>query len=185
MDISKIKLKTDNLLLVPISMDYIDDIFREFTPEITAYMYPQPYQSKDEAVNFVQHAIKTNNEWSNLQLVVLSGCNGTFLGCAAIHHIDTDTPEFGIWIKESAHGNAFGKEAIFALKQWADENLHYEYLLYPVVDNNFSSRMIPESLGGIISREYDDANKIGKIQHCLEYRIYPGDTEIINEKGIR
>ena len=184
MGIIKFRIITKNLLLVPISMDYAEDIFREFTPAIAFYMFPQPYKNIDETINSIQSAIKTNNEGSNLKLVVLSRTDETFLGCASINGIDTDTPEFGIWIKQSAHGNAYGKEAIFALKKWADENLHYRYLLYPVADTNLPSRRIPESLGGVVAREYDDANKIGKILHCLEYRIYPDETETTKEYGI-
>ena len=176
MDITKFRLTTKNLLLVPISLDYTEDIFREFTPDITVYMFPQPYKNINETISYIKYAIKTNNEGSNLKLVVLSKTGEAFLGCASINSIDTDTPEFGIWIKQSAHGNSYGKEVIYALKKWADENLHYGYLLYPVADANLPSRRIPESLRGIVAREYDDANKIGKILHCLEYQIYPDET---------
>ena len=168
-----IYLKTKNLLLVPISLDYAEDIFREFTSEITAYMYPKPYKKIEDTKHSIQSSITKNNEGSNLQMVVLAPNGSSFLGCAAIHNIDTDTPEFGIWIKRSAQGNSYGKEAIFALKTWADKNLHYKYLLYPVTTDNNASRRIPESLGGNISREYDDTNMSGNLQHILEYRIYP------------
>jgi RimJ/RimL family protein N-acetyltransferase len=118
----------------------------------------------------------TNQRGSNLQAVVLDKDDGSFLGCAGIHNIDTGTPEFGIWIKKSAHGNSYGKEAIIALKKWADENLDYEYLLYPVTEENYASRRIPEFLGGIVVREYDETNMSGNLQHILEYRIYPDGT---------
>ena len=39
-----------------------------------------------------------------------------------------------------------GKEAITALKHWADANLRYEYLAHPVDRRNGASRRIPESL---------------------------------------
>lgn len=154
-------------------MDYKEDIFREFTTAITTYMYPEPYEKIEDTINFIHSSMNSNKEGSNLQLVVLAKKVRAFLGCAGIHNIDTNTPEFGIWIKESAHGHSYGKEAIFALKKWADENLHYEYLLYPVAEDNVASKRIPELLGGSISREYDDTNRSGVLQHILEYRIYP------------
>ena len=95
------------------------------------------------------------------------------MGCGGLHHIDTKTPELGVWIKKSAQGNGYGKETIIALKEWADKNLDYEYILYPAVEENYPSRRIPEFLGGEVFREYDKVNMSGKEQHLLEYRIYP------------
>ncbi|MDD5190501.1 MAG: GNAT family N-acetyltransferase [Dehalococcoidales bacterium] len=173
MNTSSFHLETKNLLLVSISMEYKEDIFREFTLEIATYMYPQPYEKIEDTIRFIQHSMKRNREGNNLQLVVLDRKDRSFLGCAGIHNIDTNTPEFGIWLKKSAHGNSYGKEAIFALNKWADENLNYEYLLYPVTEENSASKRIPELLGGIASREYDDTNMSGVLQHVIEYRIYP------------
>ena len=173
MDILTFIIKTENLLLVSISMEYKEDIFRELNREIATYMYPKPYENVEETVPFIQESMQTNKEGTNLQLVALDRGDNTFLGCAGIHNIDTVTPEFGIWIKKSAHGNSYGKEAIFALKKWADENLDFEYLLYPVAKENFASKRIPELLGGKVVREYFETNMSGNLLHILEYRIYP------------
>ena len=82
-------------------------------------------------------------------------------------------PELGIWIKKSAHGNGYGKEAMVALKKWADKNLKYDYILYPVAQDNLASRKIPEFLGGKIEHEYDEETQNGVTLHFIEYRIYP------------
>jgi hypothetical protein len=42
-----------------------------------------------------------------------------------------------------------------------------------VADKNIASRKIPESLGGVIEKEYDDKGLGGNEYHALEYRIYP------------
>jgi [ribosomal protein S5]-alanine N-acetyltransferase len=114
--------------------------------------------------------------------VILKKENNEFLGCVGAHHIDTKTPEFGIWIKKSTHGNGYGKDSVYALKKWADINIDYEYLLYPVEAENYPSRRIPESLDGKIFREYDKINMSGKNQHLLEYRIYPAKNILQNNK---
>ena len=57
-------------------------------------------------------------------------------------------PELGIWLKKAAHGNGYGLETITALKNWAEVNLEFDRLLYPVDRRNFPSRRIPERLGG-------------------------------------
>lgn len=166
-------IETKNLLLQPITLDYKEEIFREFTPEITTYMFPKSPDKIEETIEFIETAMKENEEGSNFQVVVLNKATKEYLGNAGIHNINTKTPELGIWIKKSAHGNSYGKEAMVAFKEWADKNLDYEYILYPVVDVNYASKRIPEFLGGKIFREYDEENMSGRNQHLLEYRIYP------------
>jgi hypothetical protein len=62
---------------------------------------------------------------------------------------------------------------MIAIKNWADKNVDYEYIVYPVVDNNISSRKIPESMGGKIEREYEETTGLGQKVCMLEYRIHP------------
>lgn len=95
-----------------------------------------------------------------------------FLGICEVGAIDTDTPELGIWIKKSAQGNGFGREAIHVLKVWIDKNLEYEYLAYPVEQRNIPSRKIAESLGGKVFREFQQTHLSGNLLDQVEYRIY-------------
>jgi len=173
MDTSNIIIETKNLRLKGITSAYKNDIFREFTSAITTHMFPKPAEKIEETVEFIETSIKENKEGSNFQIVIINKESEDFLGCGGIHHIDRKTPELGIWIKKSAHGHGYGKEAIIALKEWANKHLDYEYLLYPVVDENYPSRRIPEFFGAKVAREYDEKNMNGKNQHILEYRIYP------------
>jgi RimJ/RimL family protein N-acetyltransferase len=175
MNTTGIAIETENLVLCAISRDYAEEIFKEFTSEITTYMYPKPPEKIEETNEFIDVSMKENGMGVNFQGVVLHRLTKEFLGNAGIHNIHTKTPELGVWIKKSAHGNAFGKEAVTALKEWADTHLDYEYLLYPVGDANVPSRRIPESLGGKIFREYDEMNMSGRKLRILEYRIYPAE----------
>lgn len=172
-DSVKKPIKSKRLLLDSILIKYKDEIFKEFTPEITVYMSPAPAKNITETEDFIRSSIKKIKDGSNLQKVVLDKKTKEFLGCAGLHHIDTKTPELGIWIKKSAHGHGYGKEAMTALKEWADENIDYQYIIYPAVDKNYASRRIPESMGGKIFREYDEVNMSGVKHHLMEYRIYP------------
>ncbi|HBW74229.1 MAG TPA: N-acetyltransferase [Candidatus Magasanikbacteria bacterium] len=173
MDTSNITIETKNLCLKGITSEYKNDIFIEFTPEITTHMFPKPAKKIEETVEFIETSIKENREGSNFQIVILDKVSKDFLGCGGLHHIDRKTPELGIWIKKSAHGYGYGKEAIIALKEWADKNLDYEYILYPVDSGNQASRRIPEFFGGEIAREHDEVSMSGRKLHLLEYRIYP------------
>ncbi len=172
MKTTNITLQSKNIIIKAISLKYKDDIFKEFTEEITKYMYPKAPEKIEETIEFIEASMKENEEGTNFQAVVLKKKTGEYLGNAGLHHIDRKTPELGIWIKKSAHGNSYGKEAIFALKKWADENLNYKFILYPVVDINLASKRIPEALGGKLHREYTEENMNGRAYRMLEYRIY-------------
>ena len=166
------EIPTERLNLVPLSMKYRDEIFTEFDNEITTHMYPRSAKKISETEDFINEAMKQLKAGTDLQLAILDKDSNEFLGCAGLHHVDKKTPEFGVWVKKSAHGKALGREAMQALKKWADENLEYEYLLYPVAGENIASKKIAESMGGKIEREYDVKNMSGNSLHLIEYRIY-------------
>ncbi|MEH1915888.1 GNAT family N-acetyltransferase [Nostoc sp.] len=109
---------------------------------------------------------------TDLVLVILKKDGLEFLGICEVGGIDTQTPELGIWLKKSAHGHGFGREAINALKDWVDKNLQYNYLSYPVDKRNIPSRKIAESLEGKVFREFQQINKSGDLLDEVEYRIY-------------
>lgn len=167
------KIETDRLLLLPISTENVEDIFHNFTADITTYMYPQPAEKVEQTEWFVSGAIEKMEKGIDIQMVFYDKSNNEFLGCAGLHHIDWPTPELWVRAKKQAHGQWYGREAMFALKKWADENLTYEYILYPVDQNNIPSRKIPELLWAKVEREYDEKNLAGTELHILEYRIYP------------
>ena len=68
----------------------------------------------------------------------------------AVEDTDTASPELGLWLKESAHGQGFGSEVVAALAEWAHKNLGKESFLYPVAVQNTASRRIAEGLHGEI-----------------------------------
>lgn len=163
---------TSRLKLKPISLVYKDIIFAEFTPEITTYMYPRPAKHISETIEFIDRSITELKSGQTLQTVILKKPS-EFLGCAGLHNIETKTPELGIWIKKSAHGHKYGQEAMQGLKDWADKNLDYKYILYPAEKDNIPSRKVAELLGGKVGRRYQQKNLSGCRQNMFEYRIYP------------
>lgn len=165
-------VKTDNLLLVLISAEYAQAIFDNFTDEITSLMYPDTPASIDDTNKFIDQAVLSNELGKDYQ-VVITNHQGMFIGCAGLHNIDVKNPEFGVWIKQSSQGNGYGKQALIALKKWADENLEYNYLKYPVDRRNSPSIAIAEALGGEVSKEYMLDTPKGVTLDVIEYRIYP------------
>lgn len=175
-DLTQFQLETERLLLAAITEDYTEVIFDAFTPEVTLFMHPRSPHRIEETMNFIREALVGLERGSNLQLVILEKETREFLGCTGLHNIDSRVPEFGIWLKESAQGNGYGMEAIVALHNWAVANLEYEYLKYPVDEENYPSRRIPEALNGVIEKEYQVMSLSNRRLFILEYRIYPPQT---------
>ncbi len=175
----KLVIETERLLLVPITMQYAEEIFKEFNREITTYMSPKPAKDISETKAFIQHSIETMNAWINYQTVILDKITKEFLGCAWLHADNPKTPELGIWIKKSAFGKKIGREAIVGLTDRAQKNLDFEYLFYPVDKDNIPSRKIAESLWWILQKDIDGNDIVTNNQtidpnseiHWVEYRI--------------
>ncbi len=140
-------------------------------------MRPAPAKDIRETEDFIRKSLEGLKNGTNLQLVILDKDTREFTGCAGLHNLDTQTPEMGIWLKKSAHGKGYGKESMTAVKKWADTHLKYDFLIYPVADKNIPSRKIPESLGGVIEKEYDEIGIGGNLYHCLVYKIPPAYKE--------
>ncbi|HUX35955.1 MAG TPA: GNAT family N-acetyltransferase [Candidatus Paceibacterota bacterium] len=168
----ELKIETGNLILRPVSVDDRDSIFKEFTAEITHFMNPVPPVVPKDTEKFINDSRQKMENGEEIVFSIFDKSTGEFLGGCGMHHINTPTPEPGIWIKKSAHGHGYGREAVTALKKWADENLNYEYLVYPAFKENIASRKIPESLGGRIEREVEKKNGAGVPMISVEYRIY-------------
>lgn len=165
-------LNSERLTLQRISMKYKKDHFHEFTSEVTMFLAQNPSKSMEESEKFIDKSIEKMKNGEEIIFVVLNKLNDEFLGLAGLHHLDTQVPEFSIWIKKSAHGNGFGKEAVQKMKKWVDENLEYEYIYYPVAKENSASRKIPESMGGKVVREFVGTKHDGTLIDEVEYRIY-------------
>lgn len=167
------RIETERLLLVPLSMQWKEEIFREFTPEVTVFMMPKTPTDISETEEFIRSTEEKMKKEEEIVFVILLRSSGDFLGCVGLHEMNTKTPEFGIWLKKSAHGNRYGREAVTAIKKEIDRHLSYDYLVYPVDRDNIASRKIPESLGGTVHASYDKKTFSGGVLHTVEYRIFP------------
>lgn len=171
MDFTNFSLETERLLLVPLSMKFKLDVFREFNVSIAQYMYPKPPDKIEETEEFIRVSEEGIKAGEDLQFVITRKDNNEFLGLAGLHAIKTRNPILGLWVKKSAHGNAYGKEAITALYHWAKENLDFDYLEYHVDKDNTASIKIPESLGGVVAKQRVIKGLAGNTLNLLDYHI--------------
>ena len=147
-------ITTKRLNLLPVTDDYAEDMFREFTPGITRYMIPSSPKDISETKAFIAETTKLRSQNTDLVLVILDKDTREFLGVCGLHpRQNPRQPEFGIWLKASAHGHGYGREAITGLYEWALQTIEADFFIYPVDKANIPSKKIPESLGGEIFGE--------------------------------
>jgi RimJ/RimL family protein N-acetyltransferase len=171
-DLTSLQIKGDRILLQSINEKYSSKIFKEFTSEITRYMYPKPNKNIDEVKSFISMSLKGMQEGRELTLAITELKKKEFLGVCSLHgNENPKIPELGIWIKKDAHGKKFGREAIITLTSWAFRHINFDYLIYPVDKANIASRKIPETLGGIIFEERKVKTMNGNYLDEVVYKI--------------
>jgi len=171
MDLSKLNIETDRLRLVPVNLGFVENIFLEYRDPVIKYMnYGAP-----ENIEILKDRMKSREnemkEGSQLFLVILLKETGEFLGCMALEDLKKENPEMGGWLKKSAHGHGYGREAAYAIKKWAEENIEYDHILWPCAIDNKSSCKLAESLGGKIHRKYEKTTVRGTTWTFLDYWI--------------
>lgn len=165
------EITTTRLALRPVAMQYVEEVNAAMTDAVTKHMY-MSRESLAETTEWFEKTIAKNQAGEQWSALVFDKATDELFGGAGIHHIDTKNPEPGIWLKESAWGHGYGREAIVALKEWADAELDYVYLEYPVVRKNQPSIKIAEFFGGRIEKEYMMDTPSGKKLDLVEYHIY-------------
>lgn len=171
-DLTTVGVEGDRVSLRSIHEKYGQEIFVEFTEEITRYMNPSPPKNIDEAFGFISRSREGMREGRDLVCAILRKDSEEFLGCCGFHWGGApSTPELGVWLKKGARGNGYGREAIALLVSWAVQYIDFEYLTYPVDRANLPSRKIPESLGGTIFKEGKARRMSGGFLDEVVYRI--------------
>ncbi len=165
------ELITKRLKLTPITMDYLDDVFTNFNPEVCTYMFPKPATDQSETIAFILKSMENYELGKEIVFAALLKDTNEFIGCMGIHHIDTPKPELGVWTKASVHGNGYGLEGMDAIIEYAKNHCDFDYLVYPADRRNIPSRRIPESHGGVIVDRYHETGASGNELDILEYHI--------------
>jgi RimJ/RimL family protein N-acetyltransferase len=94
--------------------------------------------------------LPTITEGTDFTFAIRQRANGRFLGLAGLHDVRNISAELGIWIREDFHTQGFGREAVGLVARWASVALGSESFTYPVAEENYPSRRIAESLGGVV-----------------------------------
>ena len=80
LNLDAVLIETARLYLKPISIDYKDEIFKNFTKEITKYLLSSPVNDISITINFINLSIKQRKKCTDLVLVILNKKTKEFLG---------------------------------------------------------------------------------------------------------
>ncbi len=172
-NLRELVIESPRVRLVALSEAYTQEIFLNFSAEITLYMMPAPASDISDTRAFVSTALLELDRGDDLHFVICRRGNHEFLGVCGLHGTRRpDEPELGIWLKAQAHGNRYGREAISTLRDWAEQNLEFRRLIYPVDRRNIPSRRIAEALGGTIVEEKKvmsmSGNELDEVIYAIE-----------------
>jgi ribosomal-protein-alanine N-acetyltransferase len=130
-------LQTERVDLKKVSVEWLEEIFAENKGSVERYFH------KFEVLGDLQTWINENRRQfergEKMEMVVLDKGTSEFLGMVSLQRINI-APELGIWIKESAQGKGYAKEALSCLMNWY--KMHEgaaEKLNYLVETGNFAS----------------------------------------------
>jgi RimJ/RimL family protein N-acetyltransferase len=141
-----IVIQSRRLRLSQFQMMDAQDVFRGITPAIAKFMPWEP-PSWSEYLTRCQKRVQAP-EPNQFSFVIRRLDNRECFGMASFEGADSVSPELGLWLKESAHGQGFGREVVAALIEWGHATLGKESFLYPVAVQNTASRRIAENLHG-------------------------------------
>jgi len=159
-----IVIQSPRLQLSQFQMMDAQEVFACITLPIARFMPWEP-PSWSEYVTRCQKRAQAPDP-NNFSFVIRRLDNNECLGMASFEGADSVSPELGLWLKESVHGQGFGREVVAALVEWGHATLGKERFIYPVAVQNTASRRIAEKLHGEIIA------KLKKPKYeCMVYRI--------------
>jgi RimJ/RimL family protein N-acetyltransferase len=146
----EIHIESERLSIRPFSADDADATFRCITPSLTRFMSWEPPADKAVFDRIWQGWLPTIADGTDFTFAIRQRVTGGFLGLAGLHSVRGSSAELGIWIREDCHAQGLGREAVRLVARWASLSLGIASFTYPVAEENYPSRRLAESLGGVI-----------------------------------
>ncbi|AHG22450.1 acetyltransferase [Chania multitudinisentens RB-25] len=150
-DLSQCRVNTARLLIAPFIAADADDVYQAITPTLTRFMNFEPAESPEAFASVWEGWLPLIREGEEIIFIARLRDNKQFVGMGGVHGLQSQTPELGVWVKESLQNQGYGREIVHAITLWASERYHPQHFIYPVAEQNTPSRRIVEALGGVIS----------------------------------
>jgi RimJ/RimL family protein N-acetyltransferase len=153
-------LKTADIQLVPIEVDHLDEIMKNFNdPELRRFLggfIPYSRLQEEEWIESMQMEMKKR---SNFTFAIERLPKKQFIGTAALHNIDwlSRSCTFGIAIHAAENwGKGFGTQAIELALEFAWKSLNLRRIELSVHEYNERAKHVYEKLGFV---EYGKAHQ--------------------------
>ena len=145
----EIKIKTERLTLVPLTMEYFDEV-HEYTSdaENTKFMMFLPHDTEDETREFLRGC---EEQWNNdrpdyYEFGILCG-DGFAGGVSLYREEESDVAELGWIIRPCFHRRGVAFEAAKALIEYGIKELGFTHFIAHCDTENTPSRRLMEKLG--------------------------------------
>jgi len=156
-----IVIQTSRLIIEPFDMKYLDDYYAEFNAEITRYQYPDPFSSKEDAKESLQHFVDLMNQGKMLFLSVLTK-DKRFIGGVEVHGLREEEPELGVWIIKDFQRKGYAFEALSNVMEYVNHTFQKEWYIYEADIRNESSMKLVEKFENHKEGLYEFTTKTGK-----------------------
>ena len=141
--------------------------------------FADAHQTIEETRDWLTHRVAAWLLREDMGMGVFSRADGGFLGGVGLHPRDWDTGyfEIGYWLRASAEGHGYMREAVSLLVEFAARDLLASRLEIRCDARNARSAAVAESLG--FKREAHLRNHMratdGEIRDTLVFGLIPGD----------
>jgi len=154
-------LESERLILKPISFEYLEEIYKNFTEKITQYLVIDilPPKHISETAEFIASAISKHTQGSELTFVVTTKDKNEFVGLTSLQNANSKEISFGLWVKEKAQNKGYASEFLKTTKKFAEKNLNPEKFVYRVEKRNLASQKLAKKLKGKLIQEYSEIGK--------------------------
>lgn len=169
-------IRTARLEIRPFDRSFLEEYAREFTAEITKYQYPDPFPDRETADRVLSGFVGEMERGNMLELVILTP-DGGFLGSMEAFGLREETPELGLWLKRTAHGKGYGREALQALLEFLAAAGRYPYYIYEADVRNTPSIRLAESFRFEKGGREDVTTGSGKEFRLQLYRLFPPEPD--------
>jgi RimJ/RimL family protein N-acetyltransferase len=170
-DLRRIDLASARLTLRSFTQADAAEAFAAATRTLTRFMGWDPSPSLSAFAEVWREWLPAMAAGTDLMPVVRLAATGEFLGMGGLHGIGSKETEVGIWIKETAHGLGYGREAVATIVSWAYGSGKVTEVIYPVVVDNRPSRHLAESLGGVLIGNRQLRKPSGEVLDEVVYRM--------------
>jgi len=148
---NSIEIKTNRLLLRPVSLENADAIFKYRSDSITNKFQGWIPKTINDVYEFIKHRVASEIDvvgtWFQFTINLLE--NNKLIGDVGIHFFDFDKQqvEIGFTLDKNQHGKGYATECVTAMINFLIEKLNKRRIIASIDPGNVNSIKLVERLG--------------------------------------